>query len=65
MNKDQVEGRVDQSIGKVKELAGKLVGNERLEGEGLADQAKGKVQTVYGDSKEHAKDKAKDIINKI
>lgn len=65
MNKDQVEGRVEQSIGKVKELAGKLVGNERLEGEGLADQAKGKVQTVYGDTKEDAKDKAKDFINKI
>ena len=29
MNKDQVEGRVDQSIGKVKEAAGKLVGNEK------------------------------------
>lgn len=65
MNKDQVEGRVDQSVGKVKELAGKLVGNERLEGEGLTDQAKGKVQTVYGDTKEDAKDKAKDFINKI
>ena len=65
MNKDQVEGRVDQSIGKVKEAAGKLVGNERLQAEGLAEQAKGKVQTVFGDSKEHAKDKAKKIIDKI
>ena len=65
MNKDQVEGRVDQSIGKVKEVAGKLVGNERLQAEGLAEQAKGKVQTVFGDSKEHAKDQAKKIIDKI
>jgi uncharacterized protein YjbJ (UPF0337 family) len=65
MNKDQVKGRVDQTVGKAKEAAGKLVGNERLQGEGLADQAKGKVQTVYGDSKEHAKDKAKKIIDKI
>lgn len=65
MNKDQIEGRVDQSMGKVKEVAGKLVGNEKLQTEGLADQAKGKVQTVYGDTKEHAKDKAKKIIDKI
>lgn len=65
MNKDQVGGRVDQSIGKVKEAAGKLVGNERLQAEGLAEQVKGKVQTVFGDSKEHAKDKAKKIIDKI
>lgn len=65
MNKDQVEGRKDQTVGKAKELAGKLVGNDKLEAEGLADQASGKVQTVYGDAKEKAKDAAKDLINKI
>lgn len=65
MNKDQVKGRVDQTVGKVKEAAGKLVGNEKLQGEGLAEQVKGKVQTVFGDNKEHAKDKAKKIIDKI
>lgn len=65
MNKDQVEGRVDQAMGKVKEVAGKAVGNKRLQGEGKADQSKGKLQTVYGDTKEDAKDKAKDIIDKI
>ena len=65
MNKDQVEGRIEQTVGQVKEAAGKLVGNERLETEGLADQAKGKLQTVYGDTKEKAKDKAKAIIDKI
>ena len=65
MNKDQVEGRVDNSIGKIKEAAGKLVGNEKLQAEGLAEQAKGKVQTVFGDSKEHAKDQARKIIDKI
>lgn len=65
MNKDQVKGRADQTVGKIKEAAGKLVGNERLQGEGMAEQAKGKVQTVFGDSKEHAKDKAKNIIDKM
>ena len=65
MNKHQVEGRVDQTIGKVKEVAGKAVGNERLEGEGLADQADGKVQAGYGDAKETVKDKAKKLIDKI
>jgi uncharacterized protein YjbJ (UPF0337 family) len=65
MNKDQVEGRVDQAKGKAKEVAGRVVGNEKLESEGLADQAKGKVQTTYGDTKEDVKDAAKKIINKI
>ena len=65
MKKDQVNGRVGQTLGKVKSAAGKLVGNEKLQGEGLAEQAKGKVQTVYGDSKEQAKDNVKKIIDKI
>lgn len=65
MNKDQVKGRVEQTTGKVKELTGKVLGNEKLQGEGLADQAKGKVQSVYGDVKEGAKDKARKAINKI
>ena len=65
MNKDQVEGRVDQSMGKVKEVTGKLVGNKKLQTKGLSEQAKGKVQTVYGDTKENAKDAAKKVINRI
>ena len=65
MNKDQVKGRVEQTTGKVKEAAGKLVGNDRLRTEGAADQVKGKVQAGYGDAKENAKDKAKKVIDKL
>ena len=65
MNKDQVKGRVEQTTGKVKEAAGKLVGNDRLRTEGAADQIKGKVQAGYGDAKENVKDKAKKVIDKL
>lgn len=65
MNKHQVEGRVDQATGKAKEVAGRAVGNEELEGEGLADQLKGKTQVGYGDAKENAKDSAKKIIDRV
>lgn len=65
MNKDQVKGRVNQATGKAKEVAGRVVGNDRLQAKGLADQAKGKVQTVYGDAKENAKDTAQKVIDKI
>ncbi len=65
MNKHQVEGRVDTGVGKVKEVAGKAVGNERLQSEGLAEQAKGKTQSGYGDAKENIKDKAKNLIDRI
>ncbi|AMM23779.1 CsbD family protein [Variovorax sp. PAMC 28711] len=65
MNKDQVAGRVDEAKGKIKEVAGKVVGNEKLQGEGLADQASGKVQSTYGDTKEKAKDAIKSGADKL
>ena len=65
MNKDQVKGRVEQSSGKVKEVVGKLVGNDRLRTEGAAEKIKGEVQAGYGDAKENAKDKVKKVIDKL
>ena len=65
MNKDQIKGRVEETSGKVKEAAGKLVGNKKLQTEGMADQVKGKVQARFGDAKEHAKDAAQKVIDKI
>lgn len=61
MNEDQVKGRGDQVKGSVKDAAGKLVGNERLQAEGKLDKAGGKVKATYGDVKEDAKDVAKDV----
>jgi uncharacterized protein YjbJ (UPF0337 family) len=65
MNKDQVKGRVDQAIGKAKEVAGRVAGNDKLAVEGLGDQIKGKTQATFGDSKESVKDAAKKMIDKI
>ena len=65
MNKDQVEGRLDQAKGKVKEVTGKVVGNEKLEGKGVVEQASGKVQSTYGDAKEKAKDAIKSGADKL
>jgi len=65
MNKDQVAGRVEEAKGKLKEVAGKVVGNEKLEGEGIVDQAAGKVQKTYGDVKEKAKDAIKSGADKL
>ena len=52
MNRDQVEGSLEKAKGKVKETAGKLVGNESLEAEGKVDQVSGAVQKKVGDVKE-------------
>lgn len=55
MNKDQVKGRIRKTKGKVKQAAGKLVGNKRLEQKGKLEQATGDVQTGYGDLKSDIK----------
>ena len=59
INKDQVKGRVEQAKGSIKETAGKVVGNEKLQAEGKLDKATGKTQATYGDLKEDVKDAVK------
>jgi len=52
MDKDRVEGSMEQAKGKVKEVAGKVTGDTKTEAEGQADQVKGKVQNTVGGVKD-------------
>lgn len=52
MDKDRIEGSAKVAKGKIKEGAGKLVGDAKLEGEGKADQAEGKIQNAVGGIKD-------------
>jgi uncharacterized protein YjbJ (UPF0337 family) len=56
MNKDQVKGRVKEAEGKIKEIAGKLVGNDSLEAKGKVQKVLGKAQAKFGDVKQDVKD---------
>ena len=49
MNKEQITGRVDQAVGAVKQAAGKLVGNEKLEAEGVIEKNLGKAEAKAAD----------------
>ena len=60
MNKDRIEGSLDQAKGKVKEVAGKVTGDTKLETEGKADQVKGKVQNTIGGVKDSIKEAVDD-----
>jgi len=60
MNKDRIEGSIDQAKGKVKEVAGKAVGDTKLETEGKADQAAGKVKNTIGGVKDTIKEAVDD-----
>jgi uncharacterized protein YjbJ (UPF0337 family) len=59
MNKDQVKGRVKEAEGKVKEVAGKLVGNEKMEAKGKVEKVLGRAQAKFGDVKQDVKDAKK------
>ena len=52
MDKDRVEGSAEQAKGKVKEVAGKILGDAKLESEGKADQVAGKIQNTIGGIKD-------------
>lgn len=47
-NKDKIEGTLHQMKGKVKEVAGKISDNPKLEAEGNGEQLAGKVQVKVG-----------------
>ena len=52
MDKDRIKGSGQKTKGKVKEVAGKLTGDAKLESEGKADKAAGKVRNVVGGIKD-------------
>lgn len=56
MNKDRVEGSFEQGKGKVKEVAGKVTGDTKLESEGKAQQVGGKIQNAVGGVKDSVKE---------
>lgn len=59
MHKDEVKGAGKQAKGAIKEAAGKMTGDERLEAEGIAEKAAGKVQSGVGKLKDAARDALK------
>lgn len=48
---DNAEGKMHQVKGKIKETAGKLVGNDDLEAEGKIENLDGKIQEKVGEFK--------------
>ena len=48
MDKDRIMGSAEQAKGKVKKVAGKALGDSKMESEGNADQVKGNVQNAIG-----------------
>lgn len=55
---DKVKGATNEAIGKAKQGVGEATGSDRLQGEGIVQEVKGKAQKAVGDAKDAAKDAA-------
>ena len=60
MDKNRIEGSLEQAKGAIKEGAGKLFGDKKMEAEGKADKAAGKVQNTVGG----VADTARNVLDK-
>jgi uncharacterized protein YjbJ (UPF0337 family) len=64
-NRDELDGKTEQVKGKVKQAVGDLTDNERLHGEGVADEAAGNVQEGFGKARRKVGDAIEDIGENI
>ena len=53
---DKVKGATNEAVGKAKQGIGEATGSDRLQGEGVIQEVKGKGQQAMGDAKDAAKD---------
>ncbi len=52
MDKDRISGAGDKAKGAIKQAAGKVTGDRKLQAEGMADKAKGSVKSAIGGAKD-------------
>lgn len=57
---DKISNKAEEVVGKAKEKIGDVTNNEKLQAEGLGDQADAKVKQAA----EHVEDAAKDVFGK-
>jgi len=53
-NEDEVKGKAENLKGRVKEAAGTVTGNKKLEAEGAVERVKGAAQEKVGEIKRKA-----------
>jgi uncharacterized protein YjbJ (UPF0337 family) len=64
-NRDELEGKLDQAKGKVKETIGRATNDRDLADEGNADRASGEVQEGFGKVKRKVGEAIEDIGESI
>ena len=59
MDKEHIKGAADQAKGAIKDAAGKVTNDPKLQAEGKFDKAKGAAHNALGDAKDAVKDATK------
>jgi len=60
MNKDQIQGRVAEVKGSIKQTTGRVTKRPDLEDRGTLEKATGKVEKTFGDIKQRVDEAADD-----
>ena len=56
MDREHVKGTADKAKGAIKDTAGKMTGDTKMQAEGKFDKANGAARKVVGDVKDAARD---------
>ena len=59
MDCEHVKGAADKAKGAIKDTAGKMMGDKKMQAEGKFDKAKGEAHNVAGDVKDAVRDASK------
>lgn len=59
MDREHIKGAADKAKGAIKDVAGKMTGDKKLQAEGKFDKAKGSAHNLAGDVKDAARDASK------
>lgn len=59
MDKDRVSGSAKQMKGTIKETAGKLMGDAKIQAEGKAEKTAGKIQNAVGGARDAVREALK------
>jgi uncharacterized protein YjbJ (UPF0337 family) len=57
MDKDRIKGSAEQAKGAAKQVAGKILGDKKLETDGKADKIAGKARNAFGGLKDAVRGK--------
>ena len=64
-NNDEVKGKFEQAKGKIKDKAGELTGDRRLEAEGESENASGHMREGWGKLKRGVSNAVEDVADAI